>query len=234
MKYFALTVTTLAILTGCVVPPLISQPKSSEERVRSEFFEPSVGVPAKREVGESLLRKGISTVTKSSVVTLLDEASSSMDLGHKLFVAAGTIGSLQRRSDNGLPMMCSLTSGAIFACLVDTDKDGVFDQSMFASRDKYFPLVSPVRYKIASSERVVEDSADFHVDVLYQGLTKGEVKISFREFKGGLARPAFTQDISYELEKDGSTIIAFKGMRIKVLKATSMDITYVVEKPPTS
>lgn len=232
MKYFMLVVATLTLLTGCVVPPLISQPKSSDERIRSEFFEPKVGVLAKREVGESLLRRGISSVTRTSVVTVLDVASSTMDLGHTLNVAAGTTGPLQYRSDNSLPMMCARTNGAIIACLVDTDKDGLFDQSMFASRDKYFPLAAPVRYKIASTERVVEDSADFHVDVLYQGLTKGEVKISFREFKGGLARPAFTQDVSYELEKDGTTIIAFKGMRIKVLKATSMDISYVVEKPP--
>lgn len=234
MKYLALVVTTLTVLVGCVVPPLIIQPKSSDERVRSEFFEPSVGVAAKREVGESLLRKGISTVTKSSIVTLLDEASSTMDLGHKLYLVAGASGPLLRRSDNGLHMVCARSSGALVACLVDTDKDGLFDQSMFASRDKYFPLAAPVRYKIASSERVVEDPADFHVDVLYQGLTKGDVKISFREFKGGIARPAFTQDVSYELEKDGTAIIAFKGMRIKVLKATSSDISYIVEKPPTS
>ena len=36
------------------------------------------------------------------------------------------------------------------------------------------------------------------------------------------------------MESDGTAIVAFKGMRIKVQKATSQDITYVVEQPPTN
>lgn len=241
MKLLAIIFVACVALTGCSTPPLIAMPRSGDERIRAEFFEPKVGVTAKREVGESLLKKGVSTTTSKSNVTLLDEASSSMDLGHKLYVAAGTTGVLQRRSDSGLPMMCVNTSGAgliatgvAIGCLVDTDRDGKFDQSMFAARDRYFPLAAPVRYKLDTTQLEVENSADFQVDVLYQGLSKGEVKISYREFKGGLARPAFTQDVAYELDKDGSGMIAFKGMRIKVLKATREDITYIVEKPPTN
>ena len=52
----------------------------------------------------------------------------------------------------------------------------------------------------------------------------------FREFKDDMARPAFTQDIEYDLEKDGTSIIGFKGLRIEVLRATNIDITYKVLK----
>jgi hypothetical protein len=45
-----------------------------------------------------------------------------------------------------------------------------------------------------------------------------------------MARPAFNQDIDYELNNDANTIIGFKGLRIEVLKATNMDITYKVIK----
>jgi len=58
------------------------------------------------------------------------------------------------------------------------------------------------------------------------------VKVSYREFKGGLARPAFTQDVSYQMDPDGTTTIAFRGLRIKVLKATRESITYVVNQLP--
>lgn len=187
------------MLAGCGAPPRIAPPKSGEERVKSELFEPKVGEIAKREVGESLLRRGVTTTTKKSIVTTLDDASSSMDLGHKLYAAAGTKGVLQYRSDNGLPIMClntggagTIVTGSVIGCLVDTNREGSFSQSMFAGRDKYFALAAPVKYKLDTTNQVVEDSADFHIDVLYQGLSRGEVKISFREFKGGLARPAFT------------------------------------------
>ena len=73
-----------------------------------------------------------------------------------------------------------------------------------------------------------------YVDVLYQGTSKGEVKISYREFSHGLARAAFTQDVSYELDPDGTAVIGFKGMRIKVLKATGHDIKYILEQPMPS
>lgn len=46
-----------------------------------------------------------------------------------------------------------------------------------------------------------------------------------------MARPAFTQDISYDLEADGSTIVAFKGLRIPITKTSPAEIEYVV-KPP--
>jgi len=43
-----------------------------------------------------------------------------------------------------------------------------------------------------------------------------------------MSRPSFTQDIDYELNKNGNTIIGFKGLRIEILKATNIDITYRV------
>ncbi len=175
MKFFALVFFAFIVLTGCSTPPLIAMPRSGDERVRTEFFEPRVGVIAKRDVGESLLRRGVSTATRKSTVTVLDEVSSIMDLGHKLQAAAGTTGELQRRADSGLPMMCLNTSGAgtlatgtAIGCLVDTRRTGRFDQSMFAARDRYFPLAEPVRYKLNTTQLMVEDPADFHIDVLYQ------------------------------------------------------------------
>jgi hypothetical protein len=87
----------------------------------------------------------------------------------------------------------------------------------------------PVSYKlIPTPDSFNQDS--FKYVALYQGKSGNKIKISFREFKDDMARPAFTQDIEYELEKDGTSIIGFKGLRIEVLKATNTDITYKVVK----
>lgn len=84
-----------------------------------------------------------------------------------------------------------------------------------------------VDYKIIPTPPTyTEDS--FKYQALYQGRIENKIKISFREFKDDMARPAFTQDIDYELNKSGDTIIGFKGLRIKVMKATNTDITYSV------
>ena len=46
-----------------------------------------------------------------------------------------------------------------------------------------------------------------------------------------MARPAFNQDLTYELDADGSTVIVFRQIKLKVLKATREDITYTVDQP---
>lgn len=70
----------------------------------------------------------------------------------------------------------------------------------------------------------------FKYQALYQGKVENKIKISFREFKDDMARPAFTQDIEYELEGNKPTIIGFKGLRIEVKKLTNLNITYSVIK----
>jgi len=116
--------------------------------------------------------------------------------------------------------------------LLDYNCDGYFTH--LRNRNK---LEKPVKYKIIAppytSGRLVEKS--FMRDVIYQGKTGNKLKISFREFirsKEGkfIIRDAFTQTIQYELDQNGEAVIGFKGLRIKVLKATNFDITYKVLK----
>ena len=75
---------------------------------------------------------------------------------------------------------------------------------------------------------VLSDEDSFKYIALYQGKIGDKIKISFREFYNNNARPAFTQDIEYELELNKNTIIGFKGLRIEVLSASNVDIKYKV------
>jgi len=102
---------------------------------------------------------------------------------------------------------------------------------MFSTREKYFELSNKVPYETkVTSTSDVELKGAFRSDFIYQGLAKGVLKFSYREFQDGIARPAFTQDLTYDIEPDGTATIGFKGMRIKVLKASNQSITYMVEK----
>lgn len=72
-------------------------------------------------------------------------------------------------------------------------------------------------------------SDGFKIQLLYGGLSKGTVSLSYREFMRDLARPAFSQELSYDLT-DGEEI-GFRGARIRVLKATNVSIRYMIIKP---
>ena len=66
----------------------------------------------------------------------------------------------------------------------------------------------------------------FKQDFIYNGKVGNAIKFTYREYADDLARPAFTQDLQYDLTE--SSIIGFKGIRIEILSATNIKIQYKV------
>jgi hypothetical protein len=50
--------------------------------------------------------------------------------------------------------------------------------------------------------------------------------VVYREFKNSFARPAFTQELKYDLSQD--RVIGYQGARFEVLNAGNTEITYKV------
>ena len=233
------------LVATCLALPVAAregapQPKPFIEYSTSYILRPALGESARAEVGESLYSEGASTITKKLTGTVMEAVSVQME-NYRLDVAAGSVRPVSIRAGSPRPMMCFPVSrtgfGSLFgnrgffACLVDTKGVKTFDAATFAHQAGDFPLDKPVPYVVEVSETLAIEQDKFQIEVLYQGMSKGEVKISYREFMNGTARPAFTQDVSYELDADGTAVIGFKGMRLKVLKATGHSIEYVLEKP---
>lgn len=239
-----LVIIALVSFSAYAAPRAILPPVDRVETTGSYFLKPSIGEAATAEVGDSLYQEGIRTVVRTYRATLKSDVESKMDNGYVLAEKAGSGGAMLMRPDSHAPMLCFMTKNTgivgffgdrnVAGCLIDTSGNQVFDRAMFKQYDSYFPLSAPTPYEVQVTETASEGPDDFYVDVLYQGMSKGEVKISYREFSHGIARPAFTQDVSYELEPDGTGIIGFKGMRIKVLKATGHDLRYILEQPMPS
>ena len=234
----------LITLSAFAAPSRIAPPVERVETARSYFLKPSIGESATAEVGDSLYQEGIRTVSRRFRATLKADVTSKMDNGYVLAAREGFQDDMMMRRDSGTPLLCFITKNTgiigffgdknVKGCLVDSNKNQTFDRAMFEQFDAYFSLSNPVPYEIQVTDTVSESPDDFYVEVLYQGMSKGEVKISYREFSHGIARPAFTQDVSYELASDGTGVIGFKGLRIKVLKATGHDLQYVLEQPMPS
>ena len=66
----------------------------------------------------------------------------------------------------------------------------------------------------------------FKQDFIYNGKVGNAIKFTYREYADDLARPAFTQDLQYDLTE--SSIIGFKGLRLEILSATNIKIQYKV------
>ena len=113
-------------------------------------------------------------------------------------------------------------------CLIDKDNKNYFTHYAIRNENNLYDLNKKIQYLPIQDYLYDEDS--FKYQALYQGKIDNKIRISFREFKNDMARPAFTQDIEYQLSPNGTTIIGFKGLRINVIKATNVDITYSVVK----
>ena len=86
--------------------------------------------------------------------------------------------------------------------------------------------VNPVDVSKTISEVWSTDS--FKKELVYGGLSQKTISISYREFSDGTARPAFTQDLKYDLSEGDE--IGFRGARFQVIKASNTVLKYKVTK----
>ena len=71
---------------------------------------------------------------------------------------------------------------------------------------------------------VTEDS--FQQTLIYSGRVGDKINVGYREFSNSMARPAFNNDVEYDLSE--SRIIGYKGARLEIIKATNESIKYRV------
>ena len=66
----------------------------------------------------------------------------------------------------------------------------------------------------------------FMEELIYTGRSGTTVHISYREYKKDFARPAFFQELRYDIAQ--SNIIVFKQYKIKIIEATNEYIKFIV------
>jgi hypothetical protein len=76
------------------------------------------------------------------------------------------------------------------------------------------------------TKQPVATADSFQQTLIYSGRIGSKIKIGYREFSNNLARPAFNNDVEYDLGE--SPVIGYKGARIEVLEATNEYIKYKV------
>lgn len=65
-------------------------------------------------------------------------------------------------------------------------------------------------------------------ELIYSGISKGVLKITYREYVNDYARASFFQEASYDFVNGEESMIGFKGAKIKVMNADNTSINYQV------
>ena len=85
-------------------------------------------------------------------------------------------------------------------------------------------ICTKASFEVTSQQSTGKNS--FQQTLLYSGKVGDKINFGYREFSGNVARPAFNNDVEYDLST--SSIIGYKGARIEVLEATNEFIRYKV------
>lgn len=73
----------------------------------------------------------------------------------------------------------------------------------------------------------LQDQQDaFRAQMIYSGMDGTTIRTSYREFSGDFIRPAFSQELQYDLSQD--SVIAYKTIKIRVLEATNSKLVFRV------
>ena len=78
------------------------------------------------------------------------------------------------------------------------------------------------------SEDVKDWENPFRAEIIYSGLDGNTLKAVYREYSGDLIRPAFSQELQYDLSAD--RMISFRTVEIEVRNATNSFVEYVVNR----
>lgn len=205
------------ILSGCITP-------SYNYRAESvNLSEPPLNSVNTAFVGDVLLRQGKYREHEAIYLPNKVDISWSYDLQRGLYLKQGEDHKVETYLPGGSE------PGRI-------EKSGLADSWKALVADKRKPTLCVVtalntavcKDDVTFERRTTPILSDdtFQQTLIYSGRVGNKINIGYREFSNNLARPAFNNDVEYDMNE--SRIIGYKGARIEVLSATNEKIEYRV------
>lgn len=204
-----LTLPLVLLLSGCVTSKFNSHP------VVVDISFPDIGETNTVSIGENLLEQG-----KKTKVEVWDVGSpfkvSLVPIGHGEFVKVGEDEQyyyVRHIDAPNIPDSIRLKKGTNEVCYI-----GLNHMSYCGN--------APKNQKIEFRDKYIVSKDTFQRSLVYNGRVGNKVNIAYREFYGDIARPAFNNNVEYDLAT--SKTIAYKGALIEVIEADNQTVKYKV------
>ncbi|MCH8620663.1 hypothetical protein [Undibacterium sp. TS12] len=182
---------------------LLSGCASKKQPEIASFTFPEIGTIATKGIGESLLTQGMGQLEPSLVIAQ-NEMIGSIPL---------LKGEYPFEAENKTRI--KFVKDKVEVYLYKAENKICFSKEQCA--DIKYSLINKLARKSANA---------FQQTLLYNGKIGNRITLAYREFSNNLARPAFNNEVTYDL--DESSILGYKGARIEIVKATNTEITYKI------
>ena len=202
-------------LVGCTAP------KYNYQAVSQNISKPPINSVNEAYVGDKMLTQGVFTEREAYFIP---EAKKkflfTMPKGFYLKTGEDGKGNYYQAVNN-IPDGAIIPGGGIQSILVTPQNDLCFI-------DIYFNKVC--HFKDIGEKRKISVANDnsFQQTLIYSGKVGNKINIGYREFSSSVARPAFNNDVEYDLNE--SKTIGYKGALLEVIDANNQSIKYKVLK----
>ena len=211
----------------------------------AEIKLPAVGAEADVEVGQSMINSIRADIHAEAIVLAKDIDYTGADGGNnfRIHIPAGKI--VAESNDTNLVYYISPT-GSFFQgnsnkptgniqVGVSVPIENTAGAKVFWLRQATFFKGSQVKQFsdpniIISRTTCIKYGQDsFKRELVYSGFSHGTISILYREYLHDMARPAFSQDLTYDISTDKE--IGYRGARFQIIKASNTGIRYKILRP---
>jgi hypothetical protein len=196
---YATSIVAALILSGCS-----SNPAPTMQYVES-YSLPRIGTISTRGIGESLIKQETGhLVTELSILADTKIGNTVLPMGPKKYYDQNEFG------------IWFFERGKYYFYLRRSDNQICIEENAVCAT-----VAHTVERRLSALS-----TNSFQQTLIYNGRVGNRVAFAYREFSNDLARPAFSNNVEYDMTE--STTIGYKGARLEIIKATNTDITYRV------
>ncbi|NHB58164.1 hypothetical protein [Acinetobacter shaoyimingii] len=208
----------VSFLTGCATPVYNYQAQSKQ------MSKPPIGSINTAYVGDKMLEQGVFTDREVLRVDSPTKVNMFYSLTPGNYLKTG-------QSNQGIfySAFNQIENGG------NVQKNPLADpiKALMLSADGKLCVVSVLNAKNCTNQHQAKTSVvgvasdnSFQQTLIYSGKVGQKINIGYREFSSNLARPAFNNDVEYDL--NDSFEIGYKGALLEILDANNQKITYRV------
>lgn len=211
------TILATSMLAACVAPTYNYAPKAVA------ISHPAVGAVATASVGDEMVSQGV--LYEREALLLHKDADIGLFSAYTLHPGYYLKQGENRKSDFYQPSPTPDGGRVEKAALADPYKS--VQAYKADNRICVVTVFNASACTKASFDRVTKAMAtdeSFQQTLIYSGKIGQKIKIGYREFSANVARPAFSNDVDYDLSD--STTVGYKGARLEILEATNDHVTY--------
>ncbi len=209
------------LLVGCATPPPNYSPR------QQEISEPPLGVVSIASVGDYMVRQG-KFVEHEALMVNYPISAGAYTIQPGIYLKTGVQPDVDLYYPGGASpgrvIQSALADNWIYVIIKKETPERICVLTSYNS------AITTCSVSNGYSKVKVDANASdsFQQTLIYSGRVGGKVNVSYREFSSNLARPAFSNNVEYDLSE--SKTIQYKGAIIEIVEANNQSIKYRVIK----